>query len=110
MVEYTGNVIDIDLVIASDDEDAINAAMDRLGWRSMPGVVDVDVMDRGFGDPYYLRMGGLLIDDSIASVADRGEFARSLAQALARELGVHVATAADYDGGNVFSPPAIKAG
>ena len=30
MAPYTGSVIDIDLVIASDDENAINVAIDRL--------------------------------------------------------------------------------
>ncbi|QHN28150.1 hypothetical protein GII33_21405 [Gordonia pseudamarae] len=76
----------------------------------MPGVVDVDVMDRRFGDPYYLRMGGLMVDDSIAPVADRAEYAKGLAEALSGELGVHVATADDYDSGDVFYPSGVNTG
>lgn len=98
-------MIDIDLVIASDDERLITAAMDRLAWRSTPGVADVFVSDRGFGDDYYLRMGGLLIDNAEVPVPeDRAGYERTFAEALERELGVHVATGRDYDAGKEYRP------
>ncbi len=105
MAAYAGSVIDIDLVIASDDEAAIDAAMDRLAWRSVPGVADVFVSPRGFGDDYYLRMGGLLIDNSKVTVPDdRAGYERTFAEALEHELGVHVATGRDYDAGKERRP------
>ena len=109
MAAYTGFVIDVDLVIASDDHAAIGAAMDRLGWASIPGVVDVGVFDRPLDDPYYVSMAGFLVDDSVVAITDRATYARTFAESLARELGVHVATGRDYDGGNVYYPSAVKA-
>lgn len=101
-------MIDVDLVIATDDTAAINAAMDRLGWRDLPGVVDVDVMDRGFGDPVYQRMGGLLVDDTTVDIGDRDVYEHSLAAQLSTELGVPVATGRNYDAGHVPDPQLHK--
>lgn len=90
----------MDLLIASADAEAIRAAIKRLGWAGIPaGGVTAYLDDRGFDDPDYLHRVGLRIDEAETAIDNVDAYERSLAESLARELGVSVATGADYDRG-----------
>jgi hypothetical protein len=92
-------VIEVELLIASEDEAAIETALASLDWAHLPGMFDLGMDDRPFNDPELKRTVDMVVDEKKAGIGDRRVYVDALAAELSRELGVRVVTDADYDSG-----------